>query len=140
MTSDAQLIEASLELTAERAGDIGSAVYARFFERFPEGRSLFRVVDATQPPHGCGQMLFEVLSLLQDNAQNKPYVASYMADIGAEHAGFGVMGHATYAEFLQALMDVVAGALGDHWNAAYQAAWSRQTAGLLNLLSPTKPI
>lgn len=139
MNLDAQLIEASLALTAECTGDIGPAVYARFFERCPEGRSLFRIIDATQPPHGCGQMLFEILSLLQDNAQNKPYVRSYMADIGAEHAGFGVNRRATYAEFLQAIMDVVGRAMGDHWNTAYEVAWSRQISGLLTLVSPGQP-
>ena len=137
-TDDAQLIEASLEQAADCGGDIGPAVYDRFFERFPEGRGFFRVVDTTQPPHGCGQMLFEILSLLLDNAQHKPYVASYMAHITAEHASFGVNEHITYAEFLHAIQDVVAKTLGDQWSTAYQAAWSRQISGLLGRLTPAK--
>ena len=34
--ADAAAIEASLELAAERGGDLAPAVYARLFERQPE--------------------------------------------------------------------------------------------------------
>ena len=49
-TRDGELIEATLELAAARHPDITPLVYARFFERCPEARSLFRVVDPQQPP------------------------------------------------------------------------------------------
>ena len=133
-TRDGELIEATLELAAARHPDITPLVYARFFERCPEARSLFRVVDPQQPPHGCGQMLFEIVSLLQDCVVGRPHVSSYMQQLGHDHRSFGVHNPTLYAAFLAALSDVVEQQAGADWTPEHAAAWSRQSQALLRHL------
>jgi hemoglobin-like flavoprotein len=132
--NDAALIDHALEIAAERHPDISPLVYARFFERCPEAQTLFRVVDPAQPPHGCGQMLFEIISLLQDGAAGRPHVPSYLQQVGHDHRGFGVHEAGFYADFLGALTDVVAQQLGGDWTPAHAQAWARQTESLLRHL------
>lgn len=131
---DLPLLEKTLETVAERHPDITPLVYARFFERCPEARPLFRVVDPQQPPHGCGQMLFEVLSLLQDCAAGRQHVASYAQQVDHDHRAFGVHGPALYAQFLAAVIDVLAQQLGSDWTPELAAAWARQSQALLQHL------
>ena len=136
---DAIVLEGTLEAVTSLDRDISPAVYSRFLSRCPAKAELFRMIDAEQPPHGCGQMLFEIISLLQDNATNKQYVAGYMRQIADEHAAFGVTDTSLYAEFLASLVDVLAAVLGSDWTDAHAAAWTRQSEALLRHL-PSGPI
>ena len=133
-SSDLPLLDRTLELTAERHPDITPLVYARFFERCPQARSLFEMVAPGQPPRGCGQMLFEILSLLQDCAAGRPHVASYAHQIDHDHRGFGVHDRALYAQFLDAVIDVLAEQLGADWTPDLAGAWARQSQALLRQL------
>lgn len=135
---DASILEHALELVAQRRDDIGPEVYSHFFQVCPAQYPVFKVVDPKQPPHGCGQMLFEVLSLLQDSTSGKSYVPSYLQQIAAEHAAFGVHGSVPYREFLDSLVAVVARVVGDDWTQAHAAAWARQTAALVRHLAPLR--
>lgn len=130
-TDDLVLLNASLELAVAHCEDLAPAVFTRFFTRCPAAVGLFTVPDAAMPPLGCGQMVFELISLLLDSAAGKPYVAPYMQKIAADHAGFQVRDGALYTEFMAALVDVLAGLLGPHWNAVYARAWVRQSEHLL---------
>jgi hypothetical protein len=128
---DALLIEEVLEFAAERCEDPAPLAFARFFERCPESRAFFTVLDPTQPPLGCGQMFFEVIQLLRDSAEGKPYVLEYMHQIATEHADFHVNDHQLYEGFLVAVADVMAELLGAEWTPARALAWSRQSEVLL---------
>jgi hemoglobin-like flavoprotein len=131
---DAQLIEHTLETVAARHEDISPLVYAQFFSTCPQAAPLFKVVDPTQPPHGCGQMLFEILSLLQDCASEKTYVAGYMKQIASDHKSFGV--HATdfYGQFLESIVRVLRDVMDTHWSAELEAAWNRQAHRLIQFI------
>lgn len=132
--SDAHLIAQTLETVAERHEDISPMVYAQFFSACPQAAHLFKVVDPSQPPHGCGQMLFEILSLLQDCASEKTYVAGYMKQIASDHKSFGV--HATdfYGHFLDSIIRVLHDVMGTHWSEELEAAWDRQAHRLLGFI------
>lgn len=129
-TQDAQWIEQSLEAVAAHAGDISPLVYAQFFATCPQAAHLFKVVDPTQPPHGCGQMLFEILSLVQDCATNKPYVEGYMRQIASDHRSFGVDAVHFYGQFFESIVAVLREASGPQWSADWEAAWARQSQRL----------
>ncbi|SFQ29981.1 globin [Pseudomonas borbori] len=131
---DAALLEETLEMVSSRSEDLTPDVYARFFSRCPAASGLFTVIDPATPPMGCGQMLFEIISLLRDSAAGKPYVASYMQQIATEHAAFDVRDPALYREFMHSLADVQATLLGPDWSPAHAQAWDRQIAALLRHL------
>ena len=133
-TRDGELIEATLELAAARHPDITPLVYARFFERRPQARALFEVIAPDQPPRGCGQMLFEILSLLVDCAAGRPHVAPYAHRVDHDHHAFGVDDPNLYAAFLDAVVDVLALQLGADWTTDLAAAWARQCRALLQHL------
>ncbi len=133
-TPDLPVLERTLELAAERHPDITPRVYACFFERCPQARPLFEVITPDQPPRGCGQMLFEILSLLVDCAAGRPHVAPYVQQVGHDHRAFGVGDPGLYGAFLAAVVEVLAEQLGDDWTPEIAAAWSRQTQALLQHL------
>lgn len=133
-TSDAALLEETLERVAERCEDLTPAVYRRFFSRCPSASGLFTIIDPDTPPMGCGQMLFEIISLLCDSAAGKSYVPDYMQQIANEHMAFQVSGQQLYADFLDALNDTLAALMGDDWSPAHEQAWRRQTAKLVSYL------
>ena len=128
---DLELLNTSLELAVAQCEDLAPAVFARFFERRPAAMALFDVPDTTMPPLGCGQMVFEIISLLLDSAADKPYVASYMQQITREHCAFRVEDASLYAEFMAALVDVLASLVGTRWSLACAEAWGRQSNRLL---------
>lgn len=130
--SDAELIAQTLTWLDDHGHDIAPEVFGRYLTHHPESVSLFRVVDPTQPPHGCGQMVFEMLSVLQDCAEGKPYVDGYLRDLVNGHKGFGVRGQQVYADVLQVLADIVNDRLAGHGSASQAAAWARQTQALLD--------
>lgn len=128
---DAQWIEQSLEAVAALNVDIAPQVYAQFFSSCPQAAHLFKVVDPTQPPHGCGQMLFEILSLAQDCAADKAYVAGYMHQIASDHQSFGVHTADFYRQFLDSIISVLRETSGALWSAQWEAAWNRQAQRLV---------
>ena len=131
--NDGDEIAFTLEFIARNEIDITPLVYGIFFDASPEYREVFKVVDPAQPPHGCGQMLFEILSLIQDQAIGKPYVANYMKDIASQHKSFGVGSSAMYKKFLQALTEAIRQIMGREWTPSHAAAWERQTTSLVPL-------
>ncbi len=130
-SSDLELLNESLEIAVSRCEDFAPAVFARFFERCPVAAALFSVPDSAMPPMGCGQMVFEIISLILDAAAEKPYVASYMHQIASEHTAFKVTDSELYKEFLASLLDVLATLLDTDWTVAHAQAWTRQSATLL---------
>ena len=132
---DADLLEEMLECVTSVHGEIDAQIYARMFERCPHAAGMFKVIDPSQPPHGCGQMVFEIVSLLLDLAQDKPYVPSYLRQISHEHAAFGVDNRLYYAEFLRALTDVMARLADQAWTPDHAAAWERQTQRMMDIIA-----
>jgi hemoglobin-like flavoprotein len=86
------------------------------------------------PPLGCGQMLFEIISLLVDAAAGKPHVSSYVHQIAPDHVSFKVLDLTLCDDFLQALVDALADLLGSGGTAARAQAWAPQSQALLHKL------
>ena len=135
--SDLALLNASLEIAVMQSEDFAPAVFQRFFSECPSASKLFTIPDPSMPPLGCGQMVFEIISLILDQAAGEAYVASYMHQIATEHSGFDVRDPEHYKAFLTALVDTLAQLAGNEWNAEFQTAWSRQCACLLDRI-PTQ--
>lgn len=131
---DHAVLHHTLELAATRCEDLTPLVFQRFFERRPDAASLFTVPDPNAPPLGCGQMLYEIICLLGDAATGQSYIGSYLHDIAEDHKRYAVFDASLYADFLAALVDVLAGLLGADWQPAHAAAWQRQSAQLLQHL------
>ena len=127
MTPDAALIEASLELVADRLGDPAPLVYRRLFAAFPELRPLF-VGDTTGIVRG--NMLQVTLECLLDFAGTRAYSTHFVGSERVNHEGLGVP-HATFDMFYQTVIATFREALGDAWTAETEAAWQRAASGLV---------
>ncbi|MEN9315007.1 MAG: hypothetical protein RIS35_1400 [Pseudomonadota bacterium] len=128
--ADGVLLAATLERLGEQDEDIAPAVFLRFIERRPDLASMFRTILPGHPPLGCGNMVFEILCLLKDNADGQPYVGGYLGDLILGHRQFGVDRANDYAEILDTIREVVGARLGSAWPEAERAAWARQTRAL----------
>ena len=131
--SNADLLEASFERAAEAGGDITPLVFARFFECAPHAAGLFQL--DTIDPQARGRMLAEMLTILLDHARGEAYVGPTLATIAADHVAYGVEDRALYADWLQALADVVHGLCGAAWTAETAAAWRQECARFLSALA-----
>lgn len=127
--ADTDLIIKSLEITAERAGDITPLVYENYFCACGESRELMSHVD----PLVKGKMLEEVLVLLTgtDPAADRHYIKFEVTT----HKGYGVAPH-MYRNFLESVRKTVKGALGEQWNDDFAAAWDDQIEYLLSEIEP----
>ena len=128
--SDAALLAATLERLGAQDEDIAPAVFVRFIERRPDLASLFRMIMPGHPPLGCGNMVFEILCVLKDNADGQPYVGGYLEDLVVGHRQFAVGRAHDYAELLDTVQEVIAMRLGAGWPETERAAWARQTRAL----------
>lgn len=128
--SDGALLAATLERLGEQDQDIAPAVFVRFIERRPDLASLFRMIMPGHPPLGCGNMVFEILCVLKDNADGQPYVGGYLEDLVVGHRQFAVGRAHDYAELLDTVQEVIATRLGTGWPETERAAWGRQTRAL----------
>lgn len=115
---------ASLEIAAERAGDLREEVYERYYAACPDAEQLMAHVDE----HMQGRMLDEVLRLLM------------VSDLGSEqgYLNFEVENHrgykvepGMYPDLFRAVEQVVRKALGADWSAAFDAAWVARITALL---------
>ncbi|MCC6717683.1 MAG: globin [Acetobacteraceae bacterium] len=124
---DAALIEASLELVAERLGDPAPLVYARLFAAFPELEALF-VGDRMGTVRG--NMLQVTLDCLLDFAGPRAYAHHFIASERVNHAGLGVPS-AMFDQFYQTVIATFRDALGAAWTAEAEAAWQRAARALV---------
>ena len=119
-----ELIERSLELAGERAGDITAAVYEAYFARCPGSHELMKLTDE----HMRGRMLESVLVLLLAGAA--PEQRDYIRFEAKSHVSYGVLPH-MYENLLGAVRDTVRAALGADWTPAMEAAWSARLDAIL---------
>lgn len=127
--ADTDLIMTSLELTAERAGDITPLVYENYFSACEESRELMDHMD----PLVKGKMLEEVLVLLTgtDPAADRHYLKFEVTT----HKGYGVAPH-MYRNLLESVHKTVKEAMGAQWNHDFAAAWDNQIQYLLSEIEP----
>ncbi len=119
------LVNQSLELAAEIAGDITPAIYARYFESCPGSEALMSHIDELVQ----AKMMAEVYRLVM--------LGRYEDETG--YLNFEVDNHALaysvephmYGNLLYALMDTVAETLGDQFQEDYKSAWEDRLEMLL---------
>ena len=124
--ADAEAIELSLEIAAERGGDLTPIVYARLFERQPEMRLLFwRDTDDSIK----GEMLMRVFEAILDFVRARQFADHLIQTEVVTHAGYDVP-PSVFATFFGLVAEVVEEVCGPDWSPAMAAAWRRTLADL----------
>ena len=116
----ADAIESSLEIAAERGGDLTPRVYAVLFAREPQLRELFwrDVNDAIK-----GEMLMQVIEAILDFVGERRYADHLVEAEAMNHEGFEVP-REVFGTFFGIVADVVRETCGDDWTHAMETAWS----------------
>lgn len=121
------LVEHSLEIAAERGGDITEAVYERLFNAHPETRPMFwRDSDGSIR----GEMLARVLEALLDFAGPRRYAHSLIQCEVIRHANEMETPPDLFGRFFGVIAHVVREAIGSEWTEQTEAAWGRLLSDL----------
>jgi hemoglobin-like flavoprotein len=124
--ADAEAIELSLEIAAERGGDLTPVVYGRLFERQPEMQALFwRDTNSSIR----GEMLMRVFEAILDFIRARQFADHLIQTEVVTHAGYDVP-PAVFATFFGLVAEVVEDACGPDWTPAMAAAWRRTLVDL----------
>ena len=120
-TATADPIETSLELAAERGGDLTAPVYRRLFAEHPEMEALFcrDHNDAVK-----GEMLARVFEAILDFAGERRYAAQLIQCEVVTHDGYGVPPD-VFRVFFGTVAATLREVLGAAWTPAIDAAWTR---------------
>ena len=122
----AEAIEQSLEIAAERGGDLTPIVYARLFERQPEMKALFwRDTDDSIK----GEMLMRVFEAILDFIRARQFADHLIQTEVVTHEGYDVPPD-VFATFFGLVAEVVEEACGPDWSPAMAQAWRRTLADL----------
>ena len=135
MTSarNAALIEASLELAAERCADPTPLVYARLFAAEPELEPYFwRDTTGTIK----GEMLSKVFEAILDFVGPRTYAHQLMTTEMVNHEGFDVP-REVFATFFGLVGEVVKELAGDDWTVETEAAWGELLAEIATYIGAT---
>ena len=121
----AELIETSLALAAERAGDLTPHVYARLFAERPDLAERFgHNAKSVQ-----GEMLARALETIFDFLGDSAYAANLVAAESAAHATYEVDPE-TFVHFFGVIAGSVRDVLGADWTRDMDQAWRDLVAGL----------
>ena len=121
----ADLIAKSLEIAAERAGDLTPHVYARLFAERPELADMFgHNAKSVQ-----GEMLARALETILDFVGDSAYAANLMAAESAAHATYEV-GPETFGQFFRVIAETLRDILGANWTPDIDAAWRTLVADM----------
>lgn len=114
----------SLELAADRLGDIAPAVYRQYYQGCPSAAELMAHVDE----HMQGRMLDEVLRLLM--VEDVAAEAGYLDFEVDNHRAYNV-DLLMYPDLFRAVQTVVRDGLGEAWTDAFESAWEARIGDLL---------
>jgi hemoglobin-like flavoprotein len=119
MRRDSAVIERSLEIAAERGGDLAPAVYARLFARHPEMEAQF-VRDTTGAVRG--EMLARVFEMVLDYIGEGAYAEGMIRNEVVTHDGYGVPPN-IFPLFFEVVADTLRETSGPDWTPDMTAAW-----------------
>lgn len=114
-----RLVIDSLQLAADRGGDLTPQVYKRLFTRLPETEVLF-LRDTDQSIRGS--MLGWVISMILDFSEPQTFGARMIQNEVLTHEGYGVTAD-QFVIFFEVLSEAVEASLGEDWTLDVQAAW-----------------
>lgn len=131
MTSpeDRALIERSLEIAAERRGDLTGAVYARLFRERPELEAMF-VMDTDGAVRG--EMLSRVFAAILDFIGDRAYAQNWISAEATTHEGY-LVSRADFSRFFELVGEAVREACGEDCDADTAHAWTRLIEGITAL-------
>ena len=122
-----QIIEASLELVAERVGDPAPLIYPRLFAAFPDTEPLFfRDLDGKIR----GEMLAMAFECLLGEAS---YAQNLLRAERINHESFGVDPEA-FLNFFPIVREVCREALGPDWTETVDRAWAERLDAIDRLI------
>jgi len=119
MTTDAQFVRSSFDAIASQGDQFTDRFFQHFFEAAPQVHSLFPS-DMTQLKNS----LWSTIGLVAKNADNLSALSGQFADMGTNHAGYGVKPE-YYAVFCETLVATFAEFSGTEWNNEFEGAWTR---------------
>ena len=124
--SHAEAIAASLEIAAERGGDLTPIVYALLYTRQPQLHTLFwRDGDGAIK----GEMLMKVIEAILDFIGERRYGDHLIQAEAMNHEGYDVP-RDVFATFFRVVAAVVRQTCGAEWTAAMEEAWHHTLADL----------
>ena len=123
---NANLIEQSLELAAERCEDLTPLVYARLFAEHPSMEALF-----ASDKNGAirGEMLAKVFSAILDFVGERLYASTLIQTEVVNHAGYDVPPD-IFAIFFSTVAATLKEVVGADWTPAMDRAWTKLLADL----------
>ena len=116
------LISDSLELYAERHGDMAPRVYKRFFELNPEAAALMEYSDE----YMRGRMFASMLELFLSDEHLGP--GGYLAWELENHIKAYSATVAMYESLFESILDILISDLGSHWHSEWSLAWQNRIA------------
>lgn len=128
---DAALITQTLELAAERGGDLTAAVYARLFQQQPDLEALF-ILDTNGAVRG--EMLARAFDAILDFIGPRAYAHNLIAAEATTHDGYNVP-RPIFTLFFTTIRDVVRDASGADWTPAAEQAWRRVLDDIANFIA-----
>jgi hemoglobin-like flavoprotein len=122
--ADARLIEATLEMVAERRGDPTPDVYARLFGAYPELGALF-LMDRDGGVRAS--MMQQALECIVDHAGDRLVAPQIIAASRKHHEGYGVP-PGRFDTFFVAIRDTFRDIQGADWTPDMDRAWEAMLA------------
>jgi hemoglobin-like flavoprotein len=120
------LIEASLEIAAERCEDLTPGVYRRLFAAHPEMEALF-LRDSNNLVKG--EMLARVIEAILDFAGERHYAATLIQCEVVTHAGYEVPPD-VFCTFFPVVAATLREVVGADWTPEIEQAWESLLADL----------
>lgn len=115
-----QTIAATLELAAERCGDVTDLVYTRLFAEMPETQALF---DRDRTGAARGAMLAMAFDMALDLAASGHAARAYLRAGVPQHEEMGVAAM-DYPRFFAIIHAALRDALGQAWPSETERAWA----------------
>lgn len=131
MTSDADLIEASLTVCAD--ADLRHSLFDRFFAAFPDRQASFYNTEVSSV-----RMTDETLHMIYGLAAGESWVQPLVSELTFTHRNYGYLPAGEYDAFIDMTVDIVASACGLQWNEATNAAWRRHAEVLKTMIRETR--
>ncbi|MEC8612231.1 MAG: globin [Pseudomonadota bacterium] len=123
--SEIALISDSLELYAERRGDMAPRVYERFFELNPDAAALMEYSDE----YMRGRMFASMIELFLSDEHLEP--GDYLTWELENHIKAYSATTAMYESLFQSMRDVFDNDLGADWRPEWQEAWESRIGRIM---------
>lgn len=116
---DAAAIVASLDIAAEKGGDLAPRVYARLFAEHPDMEALF-----ARDTNGAvkGEMLARVFEMVLDYVDTGAYAEGMIRNEVITHAGYDVPPE-VFSRFFEVVVEILREAAGAEWTPEMSSAW-----------------